>query len=794
MSNLTKEIDSLKGCLIPYLDGITTKKGKKYICPLCHSGAGKNGTPAFSIVPNTNETKWKCHSCGEGGDVVDLYKYVNDTEDTVAAVRELSQQFGNGFTPDTYSHKEPEEPAVDYTDFFNEANEHVYESEYLLDRKIENLDIIEKFNIGFVKDWTHPKVPNAPPSPRVIIPTSKYSYLARDTRPNLTGKAKQYAKQKVGATHIFNLNAIYDENYSYCFVTEGEIDCLSVIQCGFNCIGLGSTSMLDSLLNQCQIKPKSVLIFILDNDDAGRKAAEKISAFEEKGILCFAADVYDTEKDANDLLVKNPNLLKANLQNAVDRSREFYEHNKHLTEIQPEIQPETEKSSGKFYHFDDTGNAQRLSDTFGDVLKYNYTDKKWLFYADGKWNYDNIGYHRKIADTVAEMIENDRPLYEDDPKLEKAFEKHLKKIRDYNGKTNMLKEYEHYSPITPQMLDQNKAVIGCKNGILDLKDGKLYPHDKKAFITKQVPVNYNPNAPEPSLWLNFLNDIFARDESLINYVQKCVGYSLSGSTVEQCLFFLYGTGSNGKSVFLDIIRYILGDYATNIQPQTLMTSPKAGNAPSSDIARLKGARLVTSVEPNEGMWLDEGLVKQLTGDDVVTARKMFGEEFEFKPEFKIWLATNHKPRIRGTDDGIWRRIHLIPFNVRISDEKKDKFLKNKLLKEAECIFKWAVDGCMLWNRQGLNKPKSVLDATTEYRHEMDVISSFIEDCCIVGDTHQVKASELYSTYVIWAETNNEYRIPNTKFGLEMAKRFEKTKTRTGAFYKGISPNNEYKIY
>ncbi|MBE6825868.1 MAG: DNA primase [Ruminococcus sp.] len=441
-------------------------------------------------------------------------------------------------------------------------------------------------------------------------------------------------------------------------------------------------------------------------------------------------------------------------------------------------------TSGKMYTFDDTGNAQRMHDAFGEDLRYSYVEKKWLYYKEGKWHYDNLGFHRRLADAVVTEMEQELELYSDDPDMEKAFRKHLKKSRSFTGKTNMLREAEHYAPILPSMLDKNKTIIGCKNGIVDLRSGQLLPHDRNAFLTKQAAAVYDPDAPEPALWLQFLHDIFDGDMALIQYVQKCVGYSLAGTTSEQCAFFLYGAGRNGKSTFLEIIRSIMGDYATNIQPQTIMINPKSGSAPTSDIARLKGARLVTSVEPNEGMRLDEGLLKQLTGDDVVTARKMFSEEFEFKPEFKLWMATNHKPTIRGTDTGIWRRIHLIPFEVQIPESKVDRHLKYKLAKEAAGIFKWAVDGCLLWQREGLSKPKKVLDAIKEYRHEMDVLSAFMDANCETGDG-SVKASQLYAVYARWAEENNEYKMSNTKFGAEMAKRFEKVKKMDGWYYVGI---------
>ncbi len=475
------------------------------------------------------------------------------------------------------------------------------------------------------------------------------------------------------------------------------------------------------------------------------------------------------------------------IQKAIEQCDSFYGQNVHSLNESSYITTGSEAqklTKDKIYSLDDTGNAQRLTDAFGDVLKWSYIDKRWLFYRNGKWNYDNIGYHRTVADNAVELIERERPYYSDNEDKEKAFEKHLKRSRSFTGKTNMLREAEHYSPLLPSMMDRKKNYLNCRNGIIDLKTGELMPHSKEAYITKMTGCAYNLQAADTPQWNRFLNDIFAGNRELIRYVQKAVGYSLSGSTAEQCAFFLFGTGRNGKSTFLEIIRSIFGDYAANIQPQTIMVKSNPGNAPNSDIARLKGARLVTSVEPNEGMRIDEGLLKQLTGDDMVTARKLFGDEFEFKPEFKLWMATNHKPVIRGTDTGIWRRIHLIPFTVQIPEEKADKYLKYKLAKELDGIFRWAIDGCMLWQREGLSMPKAVLGAVKEYRHEMDVISAFIDSCC--HESGEVRASQLYAVYAKWADENNEYKMSNTKFGIEMQKRFEKIKKRDGWFYTGIS--------
>ena len=177
---------------------------------------------------------------------------------------------------------------------------------------------------------------------------------------------------------------------------------------------------------------------------------------------------------------------------------------------------------------------------------------------------------------------------------------------------------------------------------------------------------------------------------------------------------------------------------------------------------LKSARFVTSVEPNEGMRLDEGLIKQLSGEDPVTARKLYGDEFEFIPEFKLWMATNHKPIIRGTDTGIWRRVHMIPFEVQIPDEKKDKHLVGKLYRELPGVLKWAVDGCLLYQREGLKMPEAVFKAVAEYRHEMDVVSLFIEECCAEGGEVQ---AQVYDAYKNWARNGEQHIHSSTKLGL-----------------------------
>lgn len=444
----------------------------------------------------------------------------------------------------------------------------------------------------------------------------------------------------------------------------------------------------------------------------------------------------------------------------------------------------------KIYTFDDTGNAERMQDAYGGVIRYCQADKKWMYYDGRRWRTDNIGTVKCMRDQVVDDMGNDLEFYlehapegVDLAEYEKAFLKHIKASRSNRSKTAMLKETEHRLPIIPAQMDTHTDLLNTPNGIINLRDGILIPHDPMKYLSRVTHAEYTDTMDCP-LWDSFLLDIFARDRDLIRYIQKAVGYSISGSIQEQCAFFLYGTGSNGKSTFIDVLFYLLGDYAMNIQPETLMLKNNVSNNANSDIARLKGARFVSSVEPNEGMRLNEGLLKQLTGGDRVTARKLYGEEFEFDPEFKLWMATNHKPVIRGTDLGIWRRIHLIPFTVQIPEEKRDPYLKYKLLREAQGILKWAVDGCLMWKREGLKKPSSVQEATADYRNEMDVINAFLE-ACVVDGPGGVQASQLYKAYVNWAEENNEYVMSGTKFGKEMGKRTQKIHERSGWLYPGI---------
>ncbi len=446
----------------------------------------------------------------------------------------------------------------------------------------------------------------------------------------------------------------------------------------------------------------------------------------------------------------------------------------------------------KFYSYDDTGNAERFVDMHGEGLRYSYIRKNW-FYYDGKiWRIDQEGKVKNLADEVIESMKNEKvyvPDGADEDEAKKLFSRHLKSTRNHTGKTNMIKESQHLLSVNLETFDNDRTLFNVQNGYLDLKTGALHSHSKEKYFTRISNVEYTDKADCP-MWIDFLNQIFNYDTELINYIQRAVGYSLSGSTEEQMMFILYGNGRNGKSVFLDIVNELFGNYSTNIQPQSIMVKQQSNNA-NPDIAKLDGARFVTTTEPSEGMRFDEGLVKQVTGGDKVTARFLHENEFEYIPQFKLWMATNHKPIIRGTDDGIWRRMAVIPFTVQIPPHKVDKKLTYKLKREINAILHWAVEGYLKWQQYGLAEPQIIEDQRRTYRTEMDSIEAFIEECCEIGDNFKIRGSQLFEEYDYWAKNNNQYRMTNTKFGREISKKFTKFLS-AGVWYKGIKMNDSEK--
>jgi putative DNA primase/helicase len=404
--------------------------------------------------------------------------------------------------------------------------------------------------------------------------------------------------------------------------------------------------------------------------------------------------------------------------------------------------------------YTDTTNAFRLFGKYGTDIRYNAPWKKWLVWNGKYWELDE-GYlvHDKglqmIRGIYAELLKTAdyRERYElekhavqsESARRRKAFIEVASWIPDLNVKTDNL--------------DPNPWLLNVENGTVDLKTGGLREHRQEDMITKIARVTYDKNADCP-IWKKFLMEIMNYNAELIRFIQTAVGWAVTGNTSEQTMFILFGTGANGKSTFLNTIMNLLGDYAIATPTETFMK--KNGDQITNDIARLRGARFVTTTEAEQGRRLSEPLIKQITGNDRMTARFLYGEFFNFTPAFKIFMATNHKPVIKGTDHGIWRRIKLIPFTTRIPEEQQDRQLEEKLREEAAGILNWILEGAARWMVERLRTPQIITSATDEYRGEMDVIGNFIKERCVQGPDCTIKARELFKCYQDWCDDNNEH--------------------------------------
>ena len=434
-------------------------------------------------------------------------------------------------------------------------------------------------------------------------------------------------------------------------------------------------------------------------------------------------------------------------------------------------------SSMKNFNLTDVGNAQRMAKRYPGHFKYCSVWKKFLIWDNCRYIADDTGCIERMAKETVRNILNEASSVTDDSDCKKLA-KHALASENHQRLKSMviLTQSEEEVAIAPSDLDKNDWVLNCKNGTLDLKTGLLGPHRKDDLITKLVPVPYDSEATCPT-WMAFLEKIMGSNKDMINFLQKALGYSLTGSTQEQCIFILHGTGANGKSTLLNTIETMLADYAQQTPTATLMAKKNEGIP--NDIARLQGARFVTASEADQGKSFSESLIKQMTGGDKLTARFLHGEFFSFNPKFKIFLATNHRPTIRGTDNGIWRRIRLIPFNVTIPKEEQDPDLMTKLKNELPGIFNWVIKGCLLWQLEGLTPPHEVNAATNEYRADSDWLQAFIASKLIEKKGLKISASVLYAEYKDWVSENGEYEYSQRVFGAKLKDKGYKNK-RSGS--------------
>lgn len=431
----------------------------------------------------------------------------------------------------------------------------------------------------------------------------------------------------------------------------------------------------------------------------------------------------------------------------------------------------------KRFEKSDLGNAERLYALYGDHIHYVSQWDTWVFWNGQYWQKDTIGYVSRLAHTTIRLLLQFAITITDDDKRKtmvrfaissqnrRTFDNMLATARDLLGVR-----------IDANVFDNDPWLLNCANGTLNLKTGKLQPHTQTDLITRILPTKYDPIAQAP-IWLTFLNTVFESNAELIEYIQRAVGYSITGDVREDCLHFAFGDGGNGKSTFFKALETLLGEYAHK-SPSSMFMAQKFEGIPV-DVAALQGKRFVVASEISKGARWNEAKVKDLTGGDKLTARYMRQNPFSFEPTHKVWIYGNDKPIISGSNTGIKRRMRLIPFLVKIPESILDEDFDALLIPELAGILNWVVRGCLAWQQRGLKPVETISHATTNYIDEMDWLQTFIDDYCVVDVQERCMFKYLYQAYVAKCKTLSEYAYSKHEFQERLIRKNFKFKPGTG---------------
>ena len=408
----------------------------------------------------------------------------------------------------------------------------------------------------------------------------------------------------------------------------------------------------------------------------------------------------------------------------------------------------------------DAGNAERFVDEHSEGVMY-IPNVGWYAWAGAHWSEDKSEtIVQRALETMRRQTAEAFAATDDNRAKRIAFALKSEGSQRIRGALELARSNPRVVA-SLDTLDAHPMLLNVANGTLDLTEGILRPHRAEDLLTTNSGVTYDPSAAAP-LFTRFLEETFTvhvadridkhETRSLIAYVQRIAGYILTGSTGEQVVLLFYGTGENGKSVLIEVLSALLGELARVIDIRALLftaSDNRTGAGPSDHIARLRGARLVTTCEVEQGRRFDEATLKNLTGGDRITACFKFKSGFDFKPQFKIVIAANHLPKVHGTDRGIWRRIRVVPFSNVV--QEPDKELAAKIIAtELPGVLEWAVEGCKAWRANGLGSCLAVEMLTTAYREDQDIVGQFLADCCVVNPSVWTPTAMLHAAYTSWA--------------------------------------------
>jgi P4 family phage/plasmid primase-like protien len=461
------------------------------------------------------------------------------------------------------------------------------------------------------------------------------------------------------------------------------------------------------------------------------------------------------------------------------------------------LPPVTERRT---YHRTEMGNAERLLDLYGERLRYTkaagyvvWDGRRWRAGAELEVEHWAKLVIRGIYQEAAELAGAAAQVADDDKRQAASAEaQELMKWATASERAKMVSAMlmlaRSACAVDLSVFDNEPWLFNCANGTIDLRTGELRAHRREDYLMQMSPVAYDPAAQCPT-FLRFLDDILLGDQELVAYLQRVLGYTLTGHVTEQSWWLLLGEGENGKGTLMETFAALMGDYAHTMQPESITISgqPRRGGEASPDMAVLKGKRFVRITETQEGARIDAARIKMLSGGDTISARFLHKDIFEFRPTFKIFIYTNHRPESRETTHAFWRRVRYVPFDLDLKNhpERKDERLLFKLQSELPGILAWAVQGCLAWQREGLQPPARVLEATESYRAESDVLRDFLDAHCVVRWDQEVRANALYAAYVEWCKETGERPQNMRRFGKAITERGFTRKVSNGVVYVGI---------
>lgn len=598
--------------------------------------------------------------------------------------------------------------------------------------------------------------------------------VAIKDRTNLSAKAGSFWRGK-GGLMAYGVDRLRDaQRRKELILVEGESDCWTLWYHAFPGLGIPGASALESVFPE-YLRGIERLWVVQEPDQGGAglipALAKKLTEIGFAGSARVIRIV--GSKDPNELHKKDPAAFVEAFTFALQTSVPLADAKPAKVEFaRPEDEAEYSRTQDilrrRVYTCDDIGNAERFWVRHKDRTRWT-AGHGWLVFDGRRW----LRADSKQIETLAIRCVEDIP--KEVPHADETQKEQLWKWAKKSRSLASMRAMTELAAAMPRMtlpgdaFDRVKHMITVANGSIDLRTGKLVPHNPEHLATRMTNVKYDPAATCPE-WDRFVSQVMAGDEDLIAFLRRAVGYSLTGDCREECLFLNHGHGSNGKSTFLEVIRAVVGEYSASASFDTFMQ--KSNESIRNDIARLAGVRYVTASETESNARLSEATVKQVTGRDRLTARFLRMEHFEFDPQFKVWMSVNHLPSVRASDHGMWRRIRLIPWKVQFSPP--DKQLRDRLMNELPGILAWAVQGAVEWHASGLRPPAAVVDETMKYRKDEDLIGTFIDEVADTYPSAEVEFSDLFVAFTLWCRDSQERLWTKKRFASAMTdKGYEK---------------------